>query len=62
MVCGFGEQVGYETLASKLAKVRIDKTMRFTDWARRPLSDKHLSYALSDVTHLRVVYENWPRP
>lgn len=57
MVCGFGDQVGYETLASKLAKARIDKTMRFTDWARRPLSDKHLSYALSDVTHLRVVYE-----
>ncbi len=57
MVCGFGDQVGYETLASKLAKARIDKTMRFTDWARRPLSDKHLSYALSDVTHLRVVHE-----
>ncbi|MBB4287184.1 ribonuclease D [Roseospira goensis] len=57
MVCGFGEQVGYETLASKLAKARIDKTMRFTDWSRRPLSQKHLSYALSDVTHLRVVYE-----
>jgi len=57
MVCGFGEQVGYETLASKLAKARIDKTMRFTDWARRPLSQKHLTYALSDVTHLRVVYE-----
>ncbi|WP_299437433.1 ribonuclease D [uncultured Rhodospira sp.] len=57
MVCGFGEQVGYETLASKLAKARIDKTMRFTDWSRRPLSQKHLTYALSDVTHLRVVYE-----
>ncbi|MQX38287.1 ribonuclease D [Roseospira navarrensis] len=57
MVCGFGEQVGYETLANKLAKARIDKTMRFTDWSRRPLSQKHLSYALSDVTHLRVVYE-----
>ncbi|SDE89377.1 ribonuclease D [Rhodospira trueperi] len=57
MVCGFGEQVGYETLAGKLAKARVDKTMRFTDWARRPLSQKHLIYALSDVTHLRVVYE-----
>jgi ribonuclease D len=57
MVCGFGEQVGYETLAGKLAKARVDKTMRFTDWARRPLSQKHLTYALSDVTHLRVVYE-----
>jgi ribonuclease D len=57
MVCGFGEQVAYDTLASKLAKARIDKTMRFTDWARRPLSDKQIDYALADVTHLRVVYE-----
>jgi ribonuclease D len=57
MVCGFGEQVAYDTLASKLAKARIDKTMRFTDWARRPLSEKQIAYALADVTHLRVVYE-----
>jgi ribonuclease D len=57
MVCGFGDQVGYETLVSKLAKARIDKTMRFTDWSRRPLSEKQLQYALSDVTHLRVAYE-----
>ncbi|MBF0168935.1 MAG: ribonuclease D [Alphaproteobacteria bacterium] len=57
MVCGFGESVGYETLAAKLARARIDKSLRFTDWARRPLSDKQLSYALSDVTHLRVAYE-----
>lgn len=57
MVCGFGEQVAYDTLAAKLAKARIDKTMRFTDWARRPLTDKQLDYALADVTHLRIVYE-----
>ncbi|CAA6604203.1 Ribonuclease D [Rhodospirillaceae bacterium LM-1] len=57
MVCGFGESVGYETLAAKLAKARIDKSLRFTDWARRPLSDRQLAYALSDVTHLRVAYE-----
>jgi ribonuclease D len=57
MVCGFGDSVGYETLASKLARARIDKSMRFTDWARRPLSEKQLHYALSDVTHLRVAYE-----
>jgi len=57
MVCGFGESVGYETLVSKLAKARIDKSMRFTDWSRRPLSEKQLQYALSDVTHLRVAYE-----
>jgi ribonuclease D len=57
MVCGFGDSVAYETLASRLAKARIDKSMRFTDWSRRPLSPKQLSYALSDVTHLRIVYE-----
>lgn len=57
MVCGFGESVGYETLVTKLAKARIDKSMRFTDWSHRPLSDKQLQYALSDVTHLRVAYE-----
>lgn len=57
MVCGFGESVGYETLAAKLAKARIDKSLRFTDWARRPLTERQLAYALSDVTHLRVAYE-----
>ena len=57
MVCGFGEQVSYEVLARKLAKVEIDKSSRFTDWSRRPLSDKQLTYAMSDVTHLRIVYE-----
>ncbi len=57
MVCGFGEQVAYDTLAAKLAKAKIDKSSRFTDWARRPLSEKQLHYALADVTHLRVVYE-----
>ena len=57
MVCGFGESVGYETLVAKLANGRIDKTQRFTDWARRPLTERQLRYALSDVSHLRVVYE-----
>lgn len=57
MVCGFGDQVGYEALVRKLAGEQIDKSSRFTDWSRRPLSDKQLKYALSDVTHLRVVYE-----
>jgi ribonuclease D len=57
MVCGFGDSVGYETLVNKLAKKTIDKSMRFTDWRRRPLSDKQLLYAISDVTHLRLVYE-----
>jgi ribonuclease D len=57
MVCGFGDQVGYEALVRKLAGEQIDKSSRFTDWSHRPLSDKQLRYALSDVTHLRVVYE-----
>ncbi len=56
MVCGFGDQVGYETLVRKLAKAQIDKSSRFTDWSLRPLTDKQLSYALSDVTHLRTIY------
>ncbi len=61
MVCGFGDSVAYETLASRLAKARIDKSMRFTDWSRRPLSAKQLAYAISDVTHLRIVYEKLAR-
>ena len=56
MVCGFGDQVGYEAIVRKLAKAQIDKSSRFTDWSRRPLTDKQLAYALADVTHLRVVY------
>ena len=58
MVCGFGEQVGYETLVRKIAKANLDKTSRFTDWSRRPLSEAQKAYALADVTHLRVIYED----
>ncbi|MCA3453954.1 MAG: ribonuclease D [Rhodobacter sp.] len=57
MVCGFGEQVGYETLVKKIAHEPLDKTSRFTDWSRRPLSDAQKEYALADVTHLRLIYE-----
>ncbi|MDQ2093081.1 ribonuclease D [Rhodalgimonas zhirmunskyi] len=57
MVCGFGEQVGYETLVRKIAREPLDKTSRFTDWSRRPLTDAQKKYALADVTHLRVIYE-----
>lgn len=57
MVCGFGEQVGYETLVRKIAKQPLDKTSRFTDWSRRPLTEAQKTYALADVTHLRVIYE-----
>ncbi|MFP6741927.1 MAG: ribonuclease D [Alphaproteobacteria bacterium] len=57
MVCGFGDSVSYEALASKLAKARIDKSSRFTDWSHRPLTERQLEYAIDDVTHLRVIYE-----
>ncbi|TRW95815.1 ribonuclease D [Paracoccus sp. M683] len=57
MVCGFGEQVGYETLVRKIVRANLDKSSRFTDWSRRPLSDAQKSYALADVTHLRAIYE-----
>jgi ribonuclease D len=56
MVCGYGEQVGYETLVRKIAKAELDKSSRFTDWSRRPLTRKQLDYALGDVTHLRQIY------
>jgi ribonuclease D len=57
MVCGYGDAASYETLATKLANGNIDKSSRFTDWSRRPLTERQLKYALSDVTYLRVVYE-----
>ncbi len=57
MVCGFGEQVGYETLVRKICKQGVDKTSRFTDWSRRPLTEAQKTYALADVTHLRAIYE-----
>lgn len=57
MVCGYGDSVSYEQLANDLARAKIDKSSRFTDWSRRPLTDAQLAYALSDVTHLVKVYE-----
>ena len=56
MVCGFGESISYVNLVKQLTNADIDKTSRFTDWARRPLSQKQLEYALGDVTHLCDVY------
>ena len=61
MVCGFGEQVGYETLVRRIAKANLDKSSRFTDWSRRPLTDAQKTYALADVTHLRQIYETLAR-
>ena len=59
MVCGFGDQVGYETLVKKVAKADLDKSSRFTDWSQRPLTDRQLLYAANDVTHLRDIYETF---
>ena len=62
MVCGFGEEVAYDTLVSRLAKAQLDKSSRFTDWARRPLTPAQITYALGDVTHLRTVYRALVEP
>jgi len=56
MVCGFGESVSYVNLVKQITNHDLDKTSRFTDWSRRPLSQQQLAYALGDVTHLRDVY------
>jgi ribonuclease D len=56
MVCGFGDQVSYSELVQSVCKVTIDKSSRFTDWARRPLSDAQIVYAIADVTYLRDIY------
>ena len=56
MAAGFGEQVAYDALVRSMLKIDLDKSSRFTDWARRPLSDSQLSYALADVTHLAAIY------
>ncbi|MDY6961556.1 MAG: ribonuclease D, partial [Pseudomonadota bacterium] len=56
MVCGFGDSVSYDQLVQRISGAQIDKSSRFTDWSRRPLSDKQLEYAMADVTHLRDVY------
>ncbi len=58
MVCGFGDSVGYETLVNKITGGQLDKSARYTDWSKRPLSDSQLTYALGDVTHLRTIYRN----
>ena len=57
MVCGFGDAASYETLTRRIAHAEVDKSARFTDWSRRPLSSRQLEYALADVTHLRTIYE-----
>ena len=56
MVCGFGDSISYDQLVERTSGARIDKSSRFTDWSRRPLTQKQIDYALADVTHLREVY------
>jgi ribonuclease D len=56
MACGWGDSIAYDALVQQVLKRRLDKSSRFTDWSRRPLSDNQLAYALADVTHLRDLY------
>ena len=56
MAAGFGEQIAYDALVRQLLRIDLDKSSRFTDWARRPLSEAQLEYALADVTHLAALY------
>ncbi len=58
MVCGYGDSISYDQLVNKITGVSLDKSSRFTDWSKRPLSEKQLTYALADVTHLRDVYRS----
>ena len=57
MVCGFGDSVSYETLVAKLTGERLDKSSRFSDWSHRPLTERQLAYALSDVVPLCRIYQ-----
>ncbi len=56
MACGYGDSIAYDALVQQVLKRRLDKSSRFTDWSRRPLSEAQLAYALADVTHLRDLY------
>lgn len=58
MVCGFGDSIGYEKLVMAICNKPLDKSTRFTDWSRRPLTERQIDYALGDVTHLRTIYKN----
>lgn len=57
MACGHGDQVGYEALIREMTGAKVDKGSRFTDWSKRPLTEKQLNYALGDVTHLIDAYK-----
>lgn len=57
MVLGYGDSISYDQLVQRITGHAIDKSSRFTDWSRRPLSQAQLTYAVADVTHLRDVYK-----
>src|ERR1700732_483534 len=57
MVLGYGDSISYDQLVQRITGDTLDKSHRFTDWTRRPLSEAQLTYAISDVTHLRDVYQ-----
>jgi ribonuclease D len=57
MVLGYGDSISYDQLVQRITGDMLDKSHRFTDWTRRPLSEAQVAYAVSDVTHLRLVYE-----
>lgn len=56
MVLGYGDSIAYDQLVERVTGHRPDKTHRFTDWSRRPLTAEQIHYAVSDVTHLRDVF------
>src|SRR5207247_4216106 len=57
MVLGYGDSISYDQLVQRITGDTLDKSNRFTDWTRRPLTEAQLKYAVSDVTHLRDVYQ-----
>ena len=56
MVCGYGDSVGYENLVRNITGNSLDKSVQYTNWANRPLSERQIDYALGDVTYLVDVY------
>ena len=58
MVCGYGDSVGYESLVRNITGAQLDKSVQYTNWSVRPLSDRQLDYALGDVTHLVDIYKH----
>lgn len=56
MSCGYGDSASYESLVKKILNINLDKSVRFTNWESRPLNEKQINYAISDVTYLSKIY------